>query len=461
VVELLWQAKLVPLSGVVTLLGSNYHLAVAVPSGHFTVQAQSDTYSIIAQSSVYGGGLVVDECGTKTVTVSAGQAVTVEVECKPPAAQVPTLRSPSVSAGYWILTANGGVDPFGPGGLSQRSASDIRLTHPVVAMTGTPDGGGYWLVASDGGIFTYGNAFFFGSTAGKSLSAPIVSIAATPDGHGYWLLASDGSVFNFGDATPAGSAAGQLAGPAVAIASNAYGTGYWILDQEGHVVGENATAYGSATVPVGDRAVALASTLDGQGYVIALRSGRVQAFGDAANLGQAPPGLDTPIVGLAGTPDGRGYYLVGQDGAIFSFGDAKFFGSAGATGLDSAAVGLAVADRPAVGATLHLYAEGHYNNTGDVLNIHPSDQIVVIDSACLTCGQGTTPLLRPDPAVLSLTSGPGANLGGPNTIGSVPDAVEFIYHAVGVGSTSASIETCSDTYGVCAVDLSFGVNVVR
>jgi hypothetical protein len=113
----------------------------------------------------------------------------------------------------------------------------------------------------------------------------------------------------------------------------------------------------------------------------------------------------------------------------------------------SAAVGLAVADRPAVGAPLNLYAEGHFNNTGDVLNIHPSDQVVVTVSTCLTCGQGTGPRLRPDPAVLSLTTGPGANLGGPNTTGSIPDAVEFIYQAVGVGSTSASIETCSDTYG--------------
>ena len=47
-------------------------------------------------------------------------------------------------------------------------------------------GKGYWVVASDGGIFTFGDAGFHGSAAGRS-KAQIIGIAITPDGGGYWL----------------------------------------------------------------------------------------------------------------------------------------------------------------------------------------------------------------------------------------------------------------------------------
>ena len=33
-------------------------------------------------------------------------------------------------------------------------------------MAPTPDGGGYYLVGFDGGVFTFGDANFYGSTAG-------------------------------------------------------------------------------------------------------------------------------------------------------------------------------------------------------------------------------------------------------------------------------------------------------
>ena len=67
-------------------------------------------------------------------------------------------------------------------------------------MTPTPDGRGYWLVASDGGIFSYGDAYFYGSTGSITLNKPVVGMAATPSGHGYWLVASDGGIFSYGDA---------------------------------------------------------------------------------------------------------------------------------------------------------------------------------------------------------------------------------------------------------------------
>ena len=53
-------------------------------------------------------------------------------------------------------------------------------------MAATPTGSGYWLVARDGGVFTYGDASFHGSLAGKG-GAPVVDVNATPDGDGNWV----------------------------------------------------------------------------------------------------------------------------------------------------------------------------------------------------------------------------------------------------------------------------------
>ncbi len=81
-----------------------------------------------------------------------------------------------------------------------------------------PAGEGYWVATSDGGVFTYGNAKFYGSMAGKKLRAPITDIVPSPTGQGYWLVAEDGGVFTFGDATFFGSPANVANSPTVAIA---------------------------------------------------------------------------------------------------------------------------------------------------------------------------------------------------------------------------------------------------
>jgi L,D-transpeptidase-like protein len=52
-------------------------------------------------------------------------------------------------------------------------------------MSATPDGGGYRMVAADGGIFDFGDAAFYGSGTGGSLTAPVVGMAARPGG--YWI----------------------------------------------------------------------------------------------------------------------------------------------------------------------------------------------------------------------------------------------------------------------------------
>jgi hypothetical protein len=43
-----------------------------------------------------------------------------------------------------------------------------------VGIESSADGNGYWLFSADGGVFAYGDATYFGSAAGLTLSAPIV-----------------------------------------------------------------------------------------------------------------------------------------------------------------------------------------------------------------------------------------------------------------------------------------------
>src|SRR6266851_2177074 len=56
------------------------------------------------------------------------------------------------------------------------------LAGEIVGVAPTADGNGYWLAGADGGVFSYGDAKFFGSMAGRPLNKPIVGIVATADG---------------------------------------------------------------------------------------------------------------------------------------------------------------------------------------------------------------------------------------------------------------------------------------
>ena len=66
----------------------------------------------------------------------------------------------------------------------------------------TPSGGGYWLVARDGGVFTFGDARFHGSSAGRG--GPVVGLDATRTSGGYWIADRAGAVSHFGDAPALG-----------------------------------------------------------------------------------------------------------------------------------------------------------------------------------------------------------------------------------------------------------------
>ena len=126
--------------------------------------------------------------------------------------------------GYFEVASDGGLFAFGPGADFAGSMGGQPLAKPVVGMAINPTGG-YYEVASDGGVFAFG-APFHGSTGCLSLAMPILAMTASPDTTsvgtgtacgftgtqapgGYLFVASDGGVFSFGNAVFNGSLAGK------------------------------------------------------------------------------------------------------------------------------------------------------------------------------------------------------------------------------------------------------------
>ena len=185
------------------------------------------------------------------------------------------MTATTTGHGYWLVTANGAVFPFGDakwyGGLTK-----LRLNAPIKAIIPGPGSKGYWLYASDGGVFSFGSARFHGSTGNIRLNAPVVGMASTPSGNGYWLVASDGGIFSFGNAPFHGSTANlHLNAPVVGMARDGSGNGYWLAGADGGVFTfGNASFRGSAAgqLAPGRRVVQLAGMPDGNGYrMLALR----------------------------------------------------------------------------------------------------------------------------------------------------------------------------------------------
>jgi hypothetical protein len=229
----------------------------------------------------------------------------------PPTSTKPiTVTQPSsVTRGYWLFGADGGVFSFGGaqyyGSVPQvLGAKAETLAAPITGAAVPAGGGGYWMVGSDGGVFAFGDAPYLGSLPGQGIvpSAPIVSILSDPTGPGYWLIGADGGVFTFGDARFFGSlpSEGQTpAGPIVSAAVMPDGLGYWLVSADGQVY-----AFGAAG-----------------------------NYGSTVSLGLH---LAAPITSIVSTPDGAGYWLIGADGGVFTFGDASFFGSLPALGVHPA-----------------------------------------------------------------------------------------------------------------------------
>jgi hypothetical protein len=232
------------------------------------------------------------------------------------------LNAPIVSMGdeegLVLAAADGGVFTF-DGAPFYGSLANTRLNAPIVDLVPMATNDGYFLVGADGGVFTFGAAPFFGSLANIHLNAPIVDLipwsscqadgCPDPSGYdvtGYYLVGADGGVFTFGDAPFVGSLAGRhLNAPIVATSGDeeCEASGCWptfaLVGADGGVFTFGEPFGGSlAGVPLRRPIVAVASD-DGQGdlCLVAADGGIFSNVGDRT----CPPslaglGLPSPIV---------------------------------------------------------------------------------------------------------------------------------------------------------------------
>ena len=231
--------------------------------------------------------------------------------------------------GYWIGASDGGVFAFGDANF-YGSMGGQSLSAPVSGIAARPQGDGYWLTGSDGAVYSFGNAGFHGSLYGIHLNAPVVGICSTASGNGYWLVGADGGIYCFGDAPFHGSMGGQhLSAPVVGMARTP-SNGYWLVASDGGIFSFSAPFYGSMggqhlNAPM----VGIAARPQGDGYWLNGSDGGMFCFGNAGFHGSLGGiHLSQPIVGIAATPSGNGYWQVGKDGAMYSFGDAPYKGGA-------------------------------------------------------------------------------------------------------------------------------------
>jgi len=240
--------------------------------------------------------------------------------------------------GYWIVTADGHVRPFGAahfyGDMSGRS-----LSAPIVAAARTPSGKGYWLVGSNGAVYSFGDAQFRGGLLGHPLTSPIVGMAATPKGMGYVLLGRDGGVFAFGDARFYGSTGGwRLRAPVLDMTMTSDGRGYWFVAADGGVFSfGDAKFHGSTGAMTLSKPVrSMTAAANGSGYWMVADDGGIFAFnvpfeGSMPRVRSVYGYPYVPSVRMRSLPSNDGYYLLGLDGRVWAFGDAKYFGSLSGT----------------------------------------------------------------------------------------------------------------------------------
>ena len=333
VTVLLYDANGLPLSGRTVAVHASGGASQVAGVSTSTNSGGAATFSVsdtTAESVTYTATDTTDSIavnGSVTVTYTPATPVSSARLSHP----VVSLAGTQDGGGYQLAAADGGIFTFGDavfhGGLG-----GTHLNQPIVGMATTPGSRGYWLVASDGGIFTFGDATFLGGMGGTHLNQPIVGMAATPDGQGYWLVASDGGIFTFGDATFLGGMGGtHLNQPIVGMAATPDGQGYWLVASDGGIFAFGDAGFHGSTgnIHLNQPIVGMAATPDGQGYWLVASDGGIFAFGDAGFHGSTGNiHLNQPIVGMAATPDGQGYWLVASDGGIFTFGAAGFHGSA-------------------------------------------------------------------------------------------------------------------------------------
>ncbi len=207
--------------------------------------------------------------------------------------------------GYWIVDDSGRVFGFGnaKGNLGNVDAGTLHPGEKVTSLSSTSTGGGYWIFTSQGRVFARGDATHFGDMAGTRLNGPVLDSIPTPSGQGYYMVGSDGGIFAFGDAEFAGSMGGKkLNAPVQSLVPDPDGAGYWLVASDGGIFAFDADFHGS----------------------------------------MGGTNLNRPVTGMVAF--GNAYLMVGEDGGIFNFSDRPFYGSLGANPPKSPIVSVAILD---------------------------------------------------------------------------------------------------------------------
>jgi hypothetical protein len=273
--------------------------------------------------------------GSGTIAGSTSSALTQTVNAPPAPAPAPARRT-----GYWMVTENGTVYPFGDAVWRGNA-----LTNSATHLEPTPNGNGYWVVDKTGAVYAF-NAPFFGGAAGRLVGDEIVtSLSSTPDGGGYWIFTSKGRAITFGNAVHRDDMAGKpLNAPVIGSVATPTGNGYYMVAADGGVFSfGDARFHGSMggqhlNAPV----MSLVPTADNGGYWLVASDGGIFAF-DApfrGSMGGQP--LNAPVTGMVRY--GNGYMMVGRDGGIFNFSDKPFAGSLGNNPPSSPVIGVGTLD---------------------------------------------------------------------------------------------------------------------
>jgi hypothetical protein len=262
--------------------------------------------------------------GTSTSTTSTTTTTRPPDTPKPPKGRRAT--------GYWMLTADGQVQPFG----SARSFGQpypLRSGVRAVDLEPTPSGHGYWVLDDAGQVRHYGDAEPYGSVPVNLLdqSERPISLSATPTGEGYWVFTTRGRVVPFGDAGFFGDVSAiSLNRPVTGSVATPTGLGYFLFASDGGIFTfGDATFHGSTgALRLNQPVVAMAVSSDRGGYWLVGSDGGLFAFGRAGFYGSmGAVKLNRPVSAVV--PGEAGYLMVGEDGGAFSFGDVDFFGSMG------------------------------------------------------------------------------------------------------------------------------------
>jgi len=290
-----------------------------------------------------GGGTT----GTGTTTGTDGGSGTGGGTTPPPSTPVPPVGPNPVrhASGYWMLTADGHVYPFGGAAfLGQPAPLPAGLS--AVRLEPTPSGLGYWILDSAGGVHPYGDAGDLGSVATSQLVAGerAVSLSATPSGAGYWVFTSRGRAVPFGDAGFFGDASAiPLNRPIIGSVATPTGLGYYLFASDGGIFTFGDAAFHGSTgnIRLNKPVVAMAAAPSDGGYWLVGSDGGLFAFGDAGFYGSmGAVRLNRPVSAVV--PGSGGYLMVGEDGGAFSFGDVSFFGSLGSHPPASPVVSVAL-----------------------------------------------------------------------------------------------------------------------